>query len=400
MKLDAYSDPRDPSRYSANDLLSLQYLNDPEFLKKLAQTTSLASVNPADFDAVLVAGGQAPMFTFANEPALHRLFEAFYRSGKICAALCHGTSLLLHLTKPDGSPFLSGLRITGFTNAEEDAVEAAMQRKVMPFRIEEEARKLGAEFISATPFRSHALRTGNLITGQQQNSGREVATLVIDALENPNLLNVAFLGVGNVGAALAEGLSRAGHRVAVGARPDSASALKAATRNPHFSILTPQEAVAQSSVVFLATPFNAVEETLKPLAQSLKGKIVVDCTNPVGAGLTHGLESKISGSEKVQALIPEAAVVKAFTVYGFENFEDSHYPGYGTLLPAMPITGNDAKAKAVVARLCKTLGFVPVDSGALANSLHLEHQTLLWIKMARVAGKGAGFTWGLLERPV
>jgi predicted dinucleotide-binding enzyme len=91
-------------------------------------------------------------------------------------------------------------------------------------------------------------------------------------------------------------------------------------------------------------------------------------------------------------------VVKAFTIYGYENFEDSSYPGYGDLQPAMLIAGNDAAAKAIVAELCQQLGWQPVDTGNLSMSLHLEHMTLLWIQMARVQGRGSGFVWAMLQR--
>lgn len=124
----------------------------------------------------------------------------------------------------------------------------------------------------------------------------------------------------------------------------------------------------------------------------------VDCTNPVGANLTHGLKSERSGAEVVQSFAPRAKVVKAFTIYGFENFEDSTYPGYGDLKPAMLIAGNDAIAKQTVSTLCQELGWEPVDVGSLSMSLHLEHMTLLWIQMARVQGLGAGFVWARLRR--
>jgi len=124
--------------------------------------------------------------------------------------------------------------------------------------------------------------------------------------------------------------------------------------------------------------------------------VLVDCTNPVGAGLTHALDSRHSGAEEVQRLAPAARVVKAFTIYGYENFNDSSYPA--GITPAMLIAGDDPAAKETVARLCEQLGWRPVDTGPLANSLHLEHMTLLWIKMARVQGRGPGFVWAMLER--
>jgi putative intracellular protease/amidase len=180
--LDSYSDPRDASGYSKDDALSLAYLNQPDFVKQLEQTPAIATLNPADFDAVIVAGGQSPMFTFRNNAPLQQFFLAFLNAGKPAAALCHGTCLLLDLKHADGSPLIRGKKMTGFTNREEDFADQAVGQKVMPFRIEDEARQLGANFVTAPPFQPFAVRDGNLITGQQQHSGNELAKLVLAAL--------------------------------------------------------------------------------------------------------------------------------------------------------------------------------------------------------------------------
>ena len=212
-------------------------------------------------------------------------------------------------------------------------------------------------------------------------------------------MNITFIGIGNVGGALASHLANSGHRVTIAARdPQSESVQKALNANPSLSAVSVSEAVQQADVVFLATPYGANAQALQGLDDALAGKVLVDCTNPVGAGLTHGLGSERSGAEVVQSLVPKARVVKAFTIYGYENFIDSAYPGYGELKPAMLIAGDDAAAKDTVSTLCRDLGWSPVDAGELSAALHLEHMTLLWIKMGRVQGKGAGFVWAMLER--
>lgn len=211
-------------------------------------------------------------------------------------------------------------------------------------------------------------------------------------------MRITFLGIGNVGSALANRLSKAGHEVVIAARDlDSDSVRSALARNPVLKAKAVPDAVSGADVVFLATPFQANEAALRS-AGPLAGKTVVDCTNPVGPGLTHGLGNEISGGEYVQNLVPEAKVVKAFTIYGYENFGDSSYPGYGNLQPAMLIAGNDAEAKKIVSTLCEQMGWTPVDTGDISMSLHLEHMTLLWVKMGRVQGRGAGFVWAMLTR--
>ena len=157
------------------------------------------------------------------------------------------------------------------------------------------------------------------------------------------------------------------------------------------------DAVAGAEIVFLATPFGANESALRPLAEALSGKITAYCTNPVGPGLTHGLKNERSGSEFVQSLAPKASVVKAFTIYGFENFENPSYPAYN-VKPAMLFCGDDRAAKKRVATLITDCGFEPVDVGGLVQALHLEHLTLMWVRMVRMGGQSPNLVWGALRR--
>jgi len=182
VQVDSLSDPRDPSGYSKEDVISLEFLKDTKFNGLLENTKRVSDLAVEGFDAIVVVGGQAPMFTFKTETGLQDIFSEFYNKGKISAALCHGTSLLLYLRNSNNKPIIQGKKMTGFTNEEEDFADGVVGKKVMPFRIEDEARKLGAEFKKAKAFEAFAIREGNLITGQQQHSGAEVAKLVINAL--------------------------------------------------------------------------------------------------------------------------------------------------------------------------------------------------------------------------
>lgn len=120
-------------------------------------------------------------------------------------------------------------------------------------------------------------------------------------------MNIAFIGYGNVGAPLADHLQRAGHQVTLAAKDvQSDSVNKALARNSNLRVDTPEAAVKTAEVVFLATPFQANEAALSGIASEIKGKILVDCTNPVGPGLSHGLNNVRSGSEAVQALAPNS----------------------------------------------------------------------------------------------
>jgi putative intracellular protease/amidase len=179
---DALSDPRDASRWSAGDLVSMGALHTPEIAGRLEDTPALGDLDLADFDALVVCGGQGPMFQFREHEALRRTIARFYEDRKVTAALCHGTCALLDVTLSDGSRLIEGRTMTGFANVEEDFGDAAVGQRIMPFRIEDEARALGANFVQAGRFKAFAVRDGRLITGQQQYSGRRVAALVVEAL--------------------------------------------------------------------------------------------------------------------------------------------------------------------------------------------------------------------------
>lgn len=181
-ELDGYSDPRDASGYSAHDVLSLGFIHHRALWSRVEATRKLADCNNADFDALYVAGGQSPMFTFRDNPVLGRAILAFFEAGKPTAAVCHGTAALIDLKLAGGEYLIKGKLMTGFANSEEDFADQVVGKKVMPWRIEDEARKRGANFAVAPAFAAFAVRDGNLITGQQQNSGRKAAQLLIEAL--------------------------------------------------------------------------------------------------------------------------------------------------------------------------------------------------------------------------
>jgi putative intracellular protease/amidase len=180
---DNYSDPEDASGYSAGDLISLGFKRSPAHAALVRGTPSIAGVEGADYDAVFLAGGQSPMVTFVENVALHRLVVDFYESGKIVAVVCHAACVLLHARLSSGERLVAGRTWTGFADAEERLVEEVVGQKFQPFWIETEARRLeGTNFVAGPAFRSHAIRDGRLITGQQQHSGAAAAALIIEAL--------------------------------------------------------------------------------------------------------------------------------------------------------------------------------------------------------------------------
>ncbi|MCA0425854.1 MAG: type 1 glutamine amidotransferase domain-containing protein [Bacteroidetes bacterium] len=183
LEMDGYSNPLDPSGYSAHDIITLGYLQQPSFLAMLENTASIASVQVSNYDAIFLVGGQGPMYTFKGNETLQKLFASFYEAGKPAAAVCHSTTLLLETRLSSGELLVKGKTWTGFADAEEDFADQAVGMKIQPYRIEEEARKLAdTHFKVAAPFSSYAIQDGFLITGQQQNSGAAAAEMVVDLL--------------------------------------------------------------------------------------------------------------------------------------------------------------------------------------------------------------------------
>jgi len=186
----AMSDPRDASGYSASDLISMGFIHTPKLARLIEDTKPVSALDIARFDAMVVAGGQAPMSNFDEAHELHRKFAAFYESGKIAAALCHGVAVLRYATLSNGEPLVKGKTVTGFANVEEDFADEAVWsaglvprgKHIMPWRVEDEMKRLGANYVQAGLWRGFAVRDGNLITGQQNFSGEETARLLLDTL--------------------------------------------------------------------------------------------------------------------------------------------------------------------------------------------------------------------------
>jgi putative intracellular protease/amidase len=187
---DAMSDPEDASQWQAEDAISRGYKHDPEFVKLLENTRPADDIDVDRYDAIVVAGGQAPMFTFDTAENLQHKFVEFYERGKVAAALCHGTAILKFAMLTNGEPLVKGKTVTGFPNVEEDFADNAVwemgalprDKHLMPWRVEDALKELGANFIQAGLFKPFAIRDGNLVTGQQNFSGTEVAKVLLEAL--------------------------------------------------------------------------------------------------------------------------------------------------------------------------------------------------------------------------
>jgi putative intracellular protease/amidase len=147
---------------------------------QLAETVRLDGVDQADFDTVFYPGGHGPMWDLAEDENSIRLIESFIAAGKTIALVCHAPGVLHRVKNADGSPFVRGRHVTGFTNTEEEAVGLT---KVVPFLVEDELISLGAVFSKVKDWGVHTVVDGQLITGQNPASSAEAAEALLAVLK-------------------------------------------------------------------------------------------------------------------------------------------------------------------------------------------------------------------------
>lgn len=172
VEVDAISDPRDSSNWSADDIVSLGFLNTPALVALLEHTPRLWDLDWNDYAALVVCGGQSPMFTFRDNADLQDAIRTCYEA-KVTAVFCHGVAALVDVRRSDGPYLVAGKTVTGYANVEEQFSDDFLGGSVMPWRLEGTLRERGANYVMGGRFKAFAVRDGNLITGQQQFSGRK-----------------------------------------------------------------------------------------------------------------------------------------------------------------------------------------------------------------------------------
>jgi predicted dinucleotide-binding enzyme len=200
-------------------------------------------------------------------------------------------------------------------------------------------------------------------------------------------MRIAIVGNGNIGAGLARAWTATGHAVTFAARQPEEPEVAALARDIGADVATIADALASADVVVLAMPFGAAPAVAAALP-SWHGRLVIDCTNPIGPGFTllHGHTD--SGSEAIQRLMPGARLVKSFSAQGAENLA---HPVYDGVAASNCYCGDDAEAKAVVRGLIAEVGFEPIDVGGLTSARYLEPLTMLWITASRTLGRQFAF---------
>lgn len=173
--LDPKSD--DPSAQTA---ATTRFKADAESTALLARTEKLAMLNVADFDAVFYPGGHGPLWDLAEDKQSIALIEAMIAAGKPVAAVCHAPGVLRHTRNVDGTPLVSGKRVTGFANSEEDAVQLT---QIVPFLVEDMLKANGGDYSKGPDWHPHVVVDGLLITGQNPASSELAAEKLLGMLK-------------------------------------------------------------------------------------------------------------------------------------------------------------------------------------------------------------------------
>ena len=203
-------------------------------------------------------------------------------------------------------------------------------------------------------------------------------------------MNIAIIGTGNVGGALANGWAKKGHTIHLGVQDISQFKGKDLLNNPNTDVQSIADAVAKSEVVLIATPPTAIFSIIEQMGD-VSGKTVIDASNSVRQApdpyptVYHALTDKTSGE-----------VVKCFNSTGFENMLNPIYNGEGI---DMFIAGDSAGAKAVAARLALDIGFAScLDFGKADKVELLEKFALSWINLAIMQGHGRHMAFKIIRR--
>jgi 8-hydroxy-5-deazaflavin:NADPH oxidoreductase len=205
---------------------------------------------------------------------------------------------------------------------------------------------------------------------------------------------IAIIGAGAVGATLGQAWLKHGQDVIWGLRNPADPKYAGLAKE---RVKAPAEAVKEAEIVVIATPWSATEPAVKSLGSSLAGKILIDCTNPLGMG-PNGLQLVLgfdtSAGEQVASWAPGAFVFKTLNTTGAGNMaKAAEYP----VKPLMLVAGDDATRKPAVMELVGMLGFEPVDAGPLKNARLLEPFAMVWIDQAMKRGRGRDFAFALVK---
>jgi len=210
-------------------------------------------------------------------------------------------------------------------------------------------------------------------------------------------MKIGIIGAGDVGSTLGNRWIRKGNQIVFGVRNINSSKVQNMLKSlgSDIKVGTIREAASFGDVVVLCVPWEAAKETIEN-AGDLSEKILVDLTNPISKDLKSlVVEPSTSAAEEIARWCKGSKVVKAFNAIGAKTMNDLQFDSYRA---DTFICGDDFKAKSVVTKLAKEVGFDVVDVGPLINARLLEQLALLWIELVIRQKMGPNIAFKLLKR--
>jgi NADPH-dependent F420 reductase len=209
-------------------------------------------------------------------------------------------------------------------------------------------------------------------------------------------MDIAIIGAGNVGKALATAFTRAGHNVTITAR-DAAHAEEAAAATGAHAAGSNADAASTAGVIVLAIPFDSGPAVAEDIKEVSAGKAVIDVTNRMSFGANGPeIDTTSSNAEDLARLLPDAHVVKAFNTVLASKQTDPLADGIR--LDGF-VAGDDDAAKATVLRLVESIGLEPIDVGPLVRARQLEALAFLNIALNATQGGAWQSGWKLIAAP-
>ena len=163
-----------------------RFMSDEDAMRKLRNSKPIADIKADDYDVIFMAGGWGAAYDLAQSQDLSDLVTQANVQGKILGSVCHGALGLVSARGIDGELLVKGRRVTGVTDRQINTFGIA----ITPKHPEHELRKAGALYECQhgwlDPFMTHTTIDGNLITGQNQNSGYETAHRILEKMATQN----------------------------------------------------------------------------------------------------------------------------------------------------------------------------------------------------------------------
>eukprot|EP00210_Caulerpa_lentillifera_P003085 g2947.t1 len=159
------------------------FLENKSAVEKLENSVPIDAITVTEFDAVFIPGGLGVMYDMPENETLAKHLSEAWAQGKVVSAVCHGPGALLSAKTQSGEALIKGKQVTGFTNTEE---EATGNTKNLDYLLEDKMKELGGLFDRGPDWTSFALQDGNLVTGQNPQSSKKVAELVVSLLKGSN----------------------------------------------------------------------------------------------------------------------------------------------------------------------------------------------------------------------